>query len=162
MLLDFVDVATWLMKFTLNLDLKSLFKSLTISLVKFWRTADVFPSKSCKKAFLRYALVLIGNFDNVFLYIGFLRHHSQSVGECLSFLTCSRLVQESVENIDKTDFLAAKSFFPNGICRQMPCDCCYHFCNSQGNVLWVFRIAFYSYFLAKPFDYPPIGFQNRW
>ena len=134
--------------------IKSLFKSLTISLVTFWRTADVFPSKSCKKTFLRYALVLIGNFDNVFLYIGFLRHHSQSVGECLSFLTCSRLVQESVKNIDKTDFLAAKSFFPNGICRQMLCNCWYHFCNSQGNVLWVFRIAFLFIFPCQTFWLP--------
>ena len=77
--------------------------------------SDFFPSKSCKKALLQYALVLIGDLDNAFLYIRSLRHPWQSVGECLAFLCCSRLVQESVENIDKTDFLAAKSFFPKDL-----------------------------------------------
>ena len=115
MLLDFADFVTWLVKFTLNLDLKSQFKSLTISLVTSWRTADFCPSKSYKKAFLRYALVLIGNFYNTFLYIRSLRQPWQSVGECLAFLSCSRLIQESVENIDKTDFFAAGSFFPKDL-----------------------------------------------
>ena len=60
-------------------------------------------------------LVLIGNFDNTFLYIGSLRHPWQSVGECFAFLSCSRLIQESAENVDKTDFLAAESFFPKDL-----------------------------------------------
>ena len=74
-LLGFVDFVTYLMKLTLNFDLKLWFESLTICdicdiFVTFWRT----PLKSCKKVFLQNALVLIGNFDNIFLYIRSPRH----------------------------------------------------------------------------------------
>ena len=64
---------------------------------------------------MRWMIRVGCNFDNAFLYIGALRHPWQSVGECLVFLSCSRLVQESVENIDKIDFLPAGSFFPKDL-----------------------------------------------
>ena len=160
MLLDFVNFVTWLMKFTLNLYLKLRFKSLTVSLVTSWRTADFSPSISRKKAFLRYGFVLIGNFDNAFLYLGSLRHPWQSVGELLAFLSGSRLVQEPVENMDKTDFFPQKTWFFQwffGICWRMHCNCWYHFGNSRSNVLGIFRIVFYPYFAAKNFYYPIVG-----
>ena len=157
MLLDFVDFVTWLMKFTLNLDLKLRFISLTVSLVTSWRTADFSPSISCKKAFLRYGFVLIGNFDNAFLYFGSLRHPWQSVGECSVFLSCSRLVQEPEGNMDKTDFFPQKTWFFQwffGICWRMLCNCWYHFGNSRGNVLGIFRIVFLSILRCQKFLLP--------
>ena len=79
------------------------------------KSSWLFSSKIMQEGFPMIRLVLIGNFDNIFLHIGSLRHSWQSVEECLVFLSCSRLVQESVENIDKTDFLAAGSFFPKDL-----------------------------------------------